>query len=387
MSTLSPILRGSGKCLYLKGNYYWSDRILHFHDYGRKGRFLYPLQSRSLRIYLEDIWIKYNWGWQLCDHHLQIGKKVTTSIWHINTKSHNIWSMCCNFPNVLRNLVVAPSLPTMKGYFVDTPSSKLLPSNHIISPPVSYLNSTRTSMVKHKNCQISTQVQRRANCGHVWGEFLSDRFCPKKTELSNQPATVDYQPYGDDILPYSNWEDDGWLNTTTLHAIKYQTSWVLRYHMSRKTIFDTNRWSLLLEHQAWKAEHSVLLGNWQTKILRVKFSSWWLNHSQTGSFPQIGVNIQNIWNHHLVLFIEKMRDIPSTVSACPFFGPFFWVWKHNPRCELSQWAVNCTLAVCFPNKATLFPSVEDWKKRRAISSLLLMAEIPNNHLGCMKPYK
>ena len=38
---------GNGKWLYLKGNYYWSDRILHFHDYGRKGRFLYPFKAEA----------------------------------------------------------------------------------------------------------------------------------------------------------------------------------------------------------------------------------------------------------------------------------------------------------------------------------------------------
>ena len=43
----------------------------------------------------------------------------------------------------------------------------------------------------------------------------------------------------------------------------------------------------------------------QTQILNL--SGWWLNQpiwnicgSQVGSFPQVGVKIKNIWNHHLV---------------------------------------------------------------------------------------
>ena len=40
------------------------------------------------------------------------------------------------------------------------------------------------------------------------------------------------------------------------------------------------------------------------------FPGWWFQpiwkilYSQIGSFPQIGMKIKNIWNHHLVSFWE-----------------------------------------------------------------------------------
>ena len=43
-----------------------------------------------------------------------------------------------------------------------------------------------------------------------------------------------------------------------------------------------------------------------------RFSGWWLNQphlkifGQTGNLPQIGVNIKDIWNHHLV-FVEMSQ--------------------------------------------------------------------------------
>lgn len=53
-------------------------------------------------------------------------------------------------------------------------------------------------------------------------EFLSNHLCQKKTQLSNQPATVGhYKPYDRpyDILPYRNWED--------VMTGPYNTSWNL----------------------------------------------------------------------------------------------------------------------------------------------------------------
>ena len=56
-------------------------------------------------------------------------------------------------------------------------------------------------------------------------------------------------------------------------------------------------------------------------------SSWWLQPiwkiliSQIGSFPQVGVNIKNVWNHHLDLILQKFRpnsdrQKPITSTTC-----------------------------------------------------------------------
>ena len=39
-------------------------------------------------------------------------------------------------------------------------------------------------------------------------------------------------------------------------------------------------------------------GHWVSNSWRLHFSRWW-------SFPQIGMNIENIWNHHLVMWAIK----------------------------------------------------------------------------------
>ena len=59
--------------------------------------------------------------------------------------------------------------------------------------------------------------------------------------------------------------------------------------------------------------------------------SWWLNRPsekharQIGSFPQVGLNIKNIWNHHLVTYYQPKQ---GTIKRNP---PTFWyiciVWS------------------------------------------------------------
>ncbi len=49
---------------------------------------------------------------------------------------------------------------------------------------------------------------------------------------------------------------------------------------------------------------SFLVGGWATHLKNI---------SQIGSFPQIGMNIKNIWNHHLVSF---PMDVQFLFQSC-----------------------------------------------------------------------
>ena len=62
-------------------------------------------------------------------------------------------------------------------------------------------------------------------------------------------------------------------------------------------------------------------------------SSWWFHQSiwkitsQIGSSPQVGMKIQNDWNHHLgvVVFLEKTRWLLSFSNfISPFLSHFWW---------------------------------------------------------------
>ena len=48
---------------------------------------------------------------------------------------------------------------------------------------------------------------------------------------------------------------------------------------------------------------------WFLQLFWLVFSTNLKNISQIGSFLQVGVKIKNIWNHHLVLFINKVYTI------------------------------------------------------------------------------
>ena len=60
------------------------------------------------------------------------------------------------------------------------------------------------------------------------------------------------------------------------------------------------------------------------------FTSWWFQPIwkvlvKMGIFPQIGVKIENIWNHHLVyLEMKKIRTRLKFDSACLFEGSLFF---------------------------------------------------------------
>ena len=62
------------------------------------------------------------------------------------------------------------------------------------------------------------------------------------------------------------------------------------------------------------------------------------NISQIGSFLQIGVNIKNIWNHHLVLFLSTIishtLDLPRRMQSLP---PEWCNPKLNLHLQLESW--------------------------------------------------
>ena len=81
----------------------------------------------------------------------------------------------------------------------------------------------------------------------------------------------------------------------SVHMISEQTHWCITYrfhiphntHMMMWSACRGKTWGLLWSH--------VLVGGWTNPFEKYA--------RQIGSFPQIGVKIKNIWNHHLVLHL------------------------------------------------------------------------------------
>ena len=59
------------------------------------------------------------------------------------------------------------------------------------------------------------------------------------------------------------------------------------------------------------------------------------NICQIGSFPQIGVKIKTIWNHHLAFFPNK-----NTHGVSDDF--VFWGWSHWEVIAPRRWRWNCS---------------------------------------------
>ena len=69
-------------------------------------------------------------------------------------------------------------------------------------------------------------------------------------------------------------------------------------------------------------------------FLKYKISSWWFQPSwkiisQLGSFPQVGMKIQNIWNHHLDILIMQchaVRFLPmKPIMEGNYCNPLFFL--------------------------------------------------------------
>ena len=97
---------------------------------------------------------------------------------------------------------------------------------------------------------------------------------------------------------------------------------------------------LMLQWKTWPLETWILF-----------FIFFWLvvsthlkNISQIGSFPQVGVKIKNIWNHHLVFY--PTIDLPTIVSTISFVT-FTWNFESGRKVSEIPLCVICHPCVLF----------------------------------------
>ena len=67
------------------------------------------------------------------------------------------------------------------------------------------------------------------------------------------------------------------------------------------------------------SDHRNLVGGWTTHLNNI---------SQIGSFPQVGVKINNIWNHHLAIHLEANLKIQFPLASLNIH--FFWSNINDP---------------------------------------------------------
>ena len=62
------------------------------------------------------------------------------------------------------------------------------------------------------------------------------------------------------------------------------------------------------------------------------------NISRNGSFPQVGVNINNVWNHHQVFCWRSLSRNTSLRKNIPLY----WVWKESVRSRIdtTPWRIS-----------------------------------------------
>ena len=79
---------------------------------------------------------------------------------------------------------------------------------------------------------------------------------------------------------------------------------------------------------------------------------WKICASQIGSFPQIGMNIKSIWNHHPVRFYHRKWDLGSTLGQ--YYATIAFLQQsgirhhHHPNCwSRPDWLVEVSGATCF----------------------------------------
>ena len=70
------------------------------------------------------------------------------------------------------------------------------------------------------------------------------------------------------------------------------------------------------------------------------------NISQIGSFPQVGVKIKNIWNHHLDVVGIHNQQFQGTIIFMVFDLQGKHVWKHqkfewDPNFQQTYHLVSC----------------------------------------------
>ena len=88
-------------------------------------------------------------------------------------------------------------------------------------------------------------------------------------------------------------------------------------------------WSKLTisPHKSRWTNHCFDNCNHSEQVIQLEVSTQLKIISQMGSFPQVGVKIKNIWNHHLVLVLHG-----SLVALkSPFFNPLFTTRPSDSR--------------------------------------------------------
>ena len=117
----------------------------------------------------------------------------------------------------------------------------------------------------------------------------------------------------------------GWSRPNlTISAVRFEHAWSVEE--------GSTPWKPAVETEPWKACESMFV--WRILLIWLAVSTHLKNISQIGSFPQIGVKIKNIWNHHPVIFWIKI-DVSSIYlkddKYCICFLDLFWFFQVNER--------------------------------------------------------
>ena len=170
-----------------------------------------------------------------------------------------------------------------KGFFVQSPATNL---EVIINKSWDFLFG--------KKSQEKEPAPSCSNPSNSWGKWWG--VCWDGGPLNNQPHIHLSGYLG--IPPFSLWMFT-WVSQTSL---RHQRWWPQRCERSiretKRSLWPANRWG-----EGW---HGCLPGKDHQLMLVV--STHLKNISQIcqiGSFPQVGVKIKNIWNHHLAVDVGR----------------------------------------------------------------------------------
>ena len=72
---------------------------------------------------------------------------------------------------------------------------------------------------------------------------------------------------------------------------------------------------IFMAEKTHKVRKTALVGGWTNPFEKYA--------RQIGSFPQIGVKIKNIWNHHLVFTFSFSFSSHLGATICNFFPSFY----------------------------------------------------------------
>ena len=87
-----------------------------------------------------------------------------------------------------------------------------------------------------------------------------------------------------------------------------------------------------------KAHSRTAIESMRRCVYLPTFTSWWLNHTfekyarQIGTFPQVGVNIKNIWNHHLVVMCKHRSEYDICLKS---------IWRSETNWRESSFMLKC----------------------------------------------